>query len=88
MIRYPVATKTLQPLSAKKNGAATTAYETCIVREGVPVTDSGPWTAAVTLDGQTGAMIDHLPRGRWSIYGRLTANPEVPIILFCTIETF
>jgi hypothetical protein len=38
------------------------------------------WTAAVTLDGQVGFMVENLDPGSYTVWAKVLSSPELPVI--------
>ena len=78
MNSYPRETVEFQPVTVTVNGAAvTTGVSFADVPSGArPST----FTAATTLSGRVGVMVQGYGPGSRDVYAQVTANPETPVI--------
>lgn len=78
MNHYPRETKEFQPVAITVDGAAVTAG----VELAVVLGDARPtaWTAATSLSGKIGYLIDSMAVGTYTVWARITSSPEVPVI--------
>lgn len=78
MNRFPRETVEFQPVTVKVDGV--------LVTDGVQLTiTSGStrptvWAPAVTLDGKIGVMVEGLEVGSYTVWAKVSAVPEVPVV--------
>ena len=75
---YPRETVEFIPVVVTVNGAeVTTGVEFSLVPDGSRPTT---WATAAILSGSIGVLISSLTPGLWSVYARVSATPETPVI--------
>jgi hypothetical protein len=66
------------PVNPKINGVAFTgSFQVCIKPY---LTRPDNWAAAVEVGGQRGIMIQGLTTGTYTVWAKITDNPEIPVI--------
>lgn len=78
MPSYPRETIEFQPVSISVNGVVvTTGIEYAVTTDGArPLV----WNIPTILDGKTGFMVQGQPPGTYTVWARVTANPETVVI--------
>jgi len=82
MRTFPRETSEFLPLTVTLDGDPVTDYEVALAPYG---DRPEAWEMAMDLDDAKGVMIDALAPGYWSVWARVTDNPEVPVMLVDTI---
>ena len=77
---YPRESVEFMALDVKNGATAVTDYQVQVT-PGTGRPTPGAWVTNTTLDGKRGLMISGLARGSYAAWVKVTANPEIPVLM-------